>query len=74
MFETYLIIVAVTYGDISQLIDGKWVVVEKDARSETTLMTFNKCFNTDEEALKFAETPAFKTIFNAVSRNHKRLI
>jgi hypothetical protein len=63
-------IIDVTYGFAQRLINGKWTnTTEKPTRWEDEVVCFSKFFNTYEDAEKFINTKAFKSVFKALEKN-----
>jgi hypothetical protein len=63
-------IVSVEYGFSQILKDGKWVnTTSEPERFEDEILTLGKYFINSEDAEKFMNTKAFKSLFKSVQKN-----
>jgi len=63
-------IISVTYGFSQILKDGKWVnTTSEPERCEDEILTLGKCFMNSEDAEKFMNTKAFKSLFKSLQKN-----
>jgi len=70
LYNSTIRIVSVEYGHSRILKNGEWVnVSDKPEKWETTILTFGKFFDNNEEAEKFMKTKLFKSILKNIEKN-----
>jgi hypothetical protein len=69
-YSTKITIVSVEYGFSQVLKDGKWVnTTSEPERFEDEILTLGKYFINSEDAEKFMNTKAFKSLFKSLQKN-----